>query len=85
MKASLILIDFLRITEMGEADTLQNNEQPLQAESAVDINKDPADVDPTFRFHSRAPTGQFDKFYNKLNCNSFNHKFYSFQTRFCST
>ena len=45
---------------MGEADTLQNNEQPLQAESAVDINKDPVDVDPTFRFHSRAPTGQFD-------------------------
>ena len=60
MKATLILIDFLRITEMGEADTLQNNEQPLQAESAVDINKDPVDVDPTFRFHSRAPTGQFD-------------------------
>ena len=70
---------------MGEAETLQNNEQALQAESAVDINKDPVDVDPTFRFHSKAPTGQFDKFDNKLNCNSFNHIFHSFQTTFCST
>ena len=58
---TFILIDILGITEMGEAETLQNNEQELQAESAVDINKDPADVDPTFRFHSKAPTGQFDK------------------------
>ena len=72
---------------MGEAETLQNNEQALQAESAVDINKDPVDVDPTFRFHSKAPTGQFDKFdsKHKLNCNSFKHNFHSFQTTFCST
>ena len=44
---------------MGEAEALPNNEEALQAESAVFINKD--DVDPTFRFHSKAPTGQFDK------------------------
>ena len=54
---------------MGEAETLQNNEQALQAESAVDINKDPVDVDPTFRFHSKAPTGQLDEFVDKIKVN----------------
>ena len=59
-------VDFFDITEMGEAEALPNNEQALQAESAVVINKDPVDVDPTFRFHSKAPTGQFDKFVDKI-------------------
>ena len=42
---------------MGEAEALQNNEEALQAESAV-TKKDPVVLDPTFRFHSKAPTGK---------------------------
>ena len=44
---------------MGEAEALQNNEEALQAESAV-TKKDPVVLDPTFRFHSKAPTGKLN-------------------------
>ena len=44
---------------MGEAEVIQNNEEALQAESAV-TKKDPVVLDPTFRFHSKAPTGKLN-------------------------
>ena len=44
---------------MGEAEALQNNEEALQAEYAV-TKKDPVVLDPTFRFHSKAPTGKLN-------------------------